>query len=251
MIDSHIHSDSRSDEDFNKMVNSGIDTAITCAYYPTNISKPDVLLNHFHRLQTTEIERCQKNGLKLYVAIGVHPRNIISNQNYILDQIPTLLKDKNTIAIGEIGLEKASSEEQDIFKKQVQMADEIGTNIIVHTPRKNKKKISKITKKILDENINPKQVIIEHITNEIISDFIDTQYHLGLTVQPEKLSPSDAVEIIKKYGSNRILLNSDSSFSPSDILAVAKTEHQLKLANIKEKDIINVTTENAKKFYKI
>jgi hypothetical protein len=74
---------------------------------------------------------------------------------------------------------------------------------------------------------------------------------LGLTVQPEKLSPSDAVEIIKKYGSNRILLNSDSSFSPSDILAVAKTEHQLKLANIKEKDILKVTTENAKKFYKI
>lgn len=251
MIDSHIHSDSRSVEDFKKMVNNGIDTAISCAYYPTNISTSDVLFDHFHSLQTTEIERCKKNGLKLYVAIGIHPRNIATKHENILKQIPQLLENKNTIAIGEIGLETATQEEQEIFKEQLKIADELKKNIIVHTPRKNKKDISKTTKKILDENINPKQVIIEHITNEIITDFIDTKYQLGLTVQPQKLSPKDVVQIIKEYGSDRMILNSDSSFSPSDVLSVAKTKHQLELANIKRKDILKVTTENAKKFYNI
>ena len=106
---------------------------------------------------------------------------------------------------------------------QIKLADDLEKNIFVHTPRKNKKNISKITKEILDENINPKQVIIEHINHNIITDFIDTQYQLGLTVQPEKLTPTDIVQIIKKYGSDRMILNSDSSFSPSDILALAKT----------------------------
>ena len=251
MIDSHIHSDARPDEDFKKMVNCGINTAITCAYYPTKISTSNVLLHHFHKLQTTEIERCEKNGLKLYVAIGIHPRNIAPNHKQVLEQIPQFLENKNTIAIGEIGLEIASQEEQEIFKKQITMADELGKNIIVHTPRKNKKNISKITKEILDENINPKQVIIEHINQDIITDFIDTPYKLGLTVQPEKLRPIDVVQIIKEYGTDKMILNSDSSSSPSDVLSIAKTKHQLELSNIKQKDIFKITTENAKKFYKI
>lgn len=251
MIDSHIHSDSRSIEDFKKMVQCRINTAISCAYYPTKITTSNVLLDHFNRLQTTEIERCQKSGLKLYVALGIHPRNIAPNYKQVLEQLPELLENKNTIAIGEIGLETASHIEQEIFKKQIKLAEELEKNIIVHTPRKNKKNISKITKEILEENINPKQVIIEHINYDILTDFIDTEYQLGLTVQPEKLSPQDVVQIIKEYGSTRMILNSDSSYSPSDILSVAKTEHQLKLANIKEKDILKVTTENAKKFYNI
>lgn len=251
MIDSHIHSDSRSFEDFEKMVISGIDKAITCAYDPLRMSTSDVVLDHFHRLQTTEIKRCLKNGLKLYVAIGIHPRSIPNNPKTVLKQLPQLLKDKNTIAIGEIGLERGSTLEQKIFKQQIELAKKLKKNIIVHTPRKNKKQISATIKQILDENINPKQVIIEHINHDIITDFIDTEYKLGLTVQPQKLSPNDAVQIIKEYGSKQIILNSDSSYAPSDILSVAKTKHQLKLANVKEKDIHKVTTENAEQFYKI
>ena len=37
MIDTHMHADSRSSEDFEKMFISGIDTAITCSYYPYKI----------------------------------------------------------------------------------------------------------------------------------------------------------------------------------------------------------------------
>ena len=37
MIDTHMHADSRSSEDFEKMFISGIDTAITCSFYPYKI----------------------------------------------------------------------------------------------------------------------------------------------------------------------------------------------------------------------
>lgn len=38
MIDTHMHGDSRSSEDFGEMYLSGIDTAITCAFYPYKLN---------------------------------------------------------------------------------------------------------------------------------------------------------------------------------------------------------------------
>ena len=50
MIDTHIHADARSGEDFNEMYLSGIDTAVTCAFYPYKIDNDTVLLNHLMRI---------------------------------------------------------------------------------------------------------------------------------------------------------------------------------------------------------
>jgi predicted metal-dependent TIM-barrel fold hydrolase len=37
MIDTHMHADSRSGEDFRDMYLAGLDTAITCSFYPYKI----------------------------------------------------------------------------------------------------------------------------------------------------------------------------------------------------------------------
>jgi hypothetical protein len=48
MIDTHMHADSRSSEDFEKMFIGGIDTAITCSYYPYKINdNPEILFIRF------------------------------------------------------------------------------------------------------------------------------------------------------------------------------------------------------------
>ena len=44
MIDTHMHGDSRSSEDFGEMYLSGIDTAITCAFYPYKLNNESTLL---------------------------------------------------------------------------------------------------------------------------------------------------------------------------------------------------------------
>ena len=49
LIDTHIHADARSSEDFEKMFISGIDTAITCAFYPYELMSEIVLLNHLEK----------------------------------------------------------------------------------------------------------------------------------------------------------------------------------------------------------
>ncbi|MDO8870082.1 MAG: TatD family hydrolase [Methanobacteriaceae archaeon] len=251
MIDAHIHADTRPYEDFEKMAISGIDKAITCAHDPLRMTTSEVVLDHFHRLVSNDVKRANENGLKLYVALGLHPRSISKNHEIIIQALPNLLQNNLMVAIGEIGLEKTSSEEINVFIEQLKIADDLKAKVIVHTPRTNKKEVTKTTKKIILENINPKLVIIDHIDFDIVNDLIDQDFTLGITVQPRKMAPQDAVNLLKEYGTDKFVLNSDISSSPSDPLSVPKTVHQMRLADFKEKDIAKVSEKNASAFFNI
>ncbi len=251
MIDAHIHADTRPYEDFEKMAISGIDKAITCAHDPLRMTTSEVVLDHFHRLVSDEVKRAGENGLKLYVALGLHPRSISKNYDLIIQALPNLLQNSLMVAIGEIGLETTSNEEINVFIEQLKIADDLKAKVIVHTPRTNKKEVTETTKKIILENIDPKLVIIDHVDFSIVDDLIDQNFTLGLTVQPRKMSPHDAVNLLKKYGTDKFVLNSDISSSPSDPLSVPKTVYQMRLADFKEKDIAKVSEKNASAFFNI
>ena len=76
MIDAHIHADTRPYEDFEIMAIAGVEKAVTCAHDPMRMSSSDVVLDHIHRIMENDTNRAAKNGLKLYSAIGIHPRSI-------------------------------------------------------------------------------------------------------------------------------------------------------------------------------
>jgi predicted metal-dependent TIM-barrel fold hydrolase len=251
LIDAHIHADTRPYEDFEKMVISGIDAAITCAHDPLRMTTAEVVLDHFHRLLNNDIKRASANGLKLFVALGVHPRSISQNYDMVIEHLPNLLQNDLMVAIGEIGLETTSKDEINVFSKQLELADDLKTKVIVHTPRTNKKEVTEATTEIILENINPKLVLIDHVDFEIVDNLIDHDFTLGLTVQPLKMSPSDAVKLLKKYGADRFVLNSDISSSPSDPISVPRTVHAMRMADFSDKDIKSVSEKNATNFFNL
>jgi predicted metal-dependent TIM-barrel fold hydrolase len=285
MIDSHVHADTRPYEDFEKMAVAGIETAVTCAHDPLKMSTSDVVFDHWHRILNNDVKRAAENGLKLYVALGIHPRGIpndfrkceaFENHRFsmcqiedlttfsnsqkspifedferALEKLPSFLENDSIVAIGEIGLEIASESEKNIFKAQLQLAESLKMKVIVHTPRGNKKEITGITTSIIEENINPKMVVIDHVDNTIVNDVIELEAMLGLTVQPRKMTPDEAVLIMDEYGFEKFALDSDMSSSPSDPLSVPKTVHRMKLAGFDEKDIRKVSNDNAAEFFGI
>lgn len=252
MIDTHMHADSRSSEDFDKMFISGIDTAITCSYYPYKLNNnPEVLINHFDRILNFEPKRAGEYGLDLKVALGIHPANAISNSESVFEKLEELIENKDIIAIGEIGLDENTSEEQKLFKKQLELADETKSKVIIHTPRKNKAEVLKSIKRIVLDSIDPKLVVIDHINKNTIEDVIDEKFTIGLTVQPQKMEVDEAVDIMDQYGFDKFLLNSDISNKPSDPLSVPRTVRTLKRLGYKEKDIEKVSHRNAEKFFNI
>ncbi len=251
MIDAHIHADTRPYEDFERMALTGITAAITCAHDPLRMSTAEVVLDHIDRIMTNDVERTAKNGLKLYSAIGIHPRSISPDFGGVLEKLPELLKQENVVAIGEIGLEKASELEKDVFIRQLQLAQELPMKVIVHTPRTNKREITKVTLSVIEENIDTSLVQIDHIDPSIIDLVTDFDGLLGLTVQPQKVTPDEAVIMLEEYGVGKFALDSDMSSSPSDPLSVPKTVHRMRLAGFSEADIKKVSSGNVAEFYGI
>lgn len=251
MIDTHMHADARSGEDFKEMYLAGIDCAITCSYYPYKIPNDTVLLNHLNRILELDTKRAREHGLDLRVALGIHPTNSNVNPEIIFENLYKWIESEQIIAIGEIGLEDLTDNEIEIFKQQLDIASETDSKVIIHTPRKNKLEVLRVILDILPQHIDENQAVIDHINPNVIEEVIDTGCMLGLTVQPQKMDKLEAISILDKYGFDKFLINSDISNKPSDPLSVPKTIRELKKQGYKQSEIEKVSHRNAKRFFKL
>lgn len=251
MIDTHIHADARSGEDFKEMYLAGIDSAITCSFYPYMIDSENILLNHLNRILEYDTKRASQYGLDLKVALGIHPTNAIDNVEMIYDELYKWIDEKQIVAIGEIGLEELTDTEIDVFKKQLDIADETDSKVIIHTPRKNKLEVLKVILDIVPQHMDENHAVIDHINQNVIEEVIDRNYMLGLTVQPQKLDVAGAIEILDEFGFDNFLLNSDMSNKPSDPLSVPKTIRELKRLGYKNSQIDKISHRNAQEYFRI
>ena len=246
-----MHADARSGEDFKEMYCAGIETAITCSYYPYKIPHEMILLNHLNRILELDTKRAKEHGLDLKVALGIHPTNSNINPDTIFESLYGWIESKQIVAIGEIGLEDLTDNEITIFKQQLDIARETDSKVIIHTPRKNKKEVLKVILDIIPQHIDESQAVIDHINPQVVGDVINTDCMLGLTVQPQKMDKFEAISILDEYGFDKFLLNSDISNKPSDPLSVPKTVDELTKQGYEKSEIEKVASANAQKFFKI
>jgi len=233
------------------MAVSGMDGALTCAHDPLEMTSSDVVMAHFRRLLTVDPERAARNGLKLYTALGIHPRAIPHDPERVIEKLPDLLRNPSVVAVGEVGLDSGSEIEKDVFKAQLRVADELGYPVIVHTPRRGKADVTPQIIDVIDGTIDESLVVIEHVNMEVLPELLETECMLGLTVQPEKLTPREAVEILREYGTERFVLNSDMSSAPSDPLSVPRTVQRMKMEGFSHSDIKRVSDENIRNLLRI
>ncbi|MGC1931090.1 MAG: hypothetical protein WA667_19145 [Candidatus Nitrosopolaris sp.] len=73
----------------------------------------------------------------------------------------------------------------------------------------------------------------------------------GLSVYPiTKLSPERAIKIIKKHGTEHIMIHSAADWGVSDPLSVALTAREMRKAGFSTSDIEKVTFYNAYEFFR-
>lgn len=246
-FDTHIHSEGRSVEDLTTMSREGIKAAITCAFYPIKPMYQETLIDLFRKLTDFEKYRGKKAGMDIYAAIGIHPRCIPPTYNKVLE----VMESMDSIAFGEIGLEDATSEEIEVFESQLKLAKKIDKPCIIHTPRNNKLEITKKTLEILEKIEFPESLaVIDHVSVETVEMVLKGSYTAGLTVQPGKLEENEVVSIVEKYDFENFVLNSDTGFSPSDMIAVVKTANIL-VERFDKKDVEKVAWDNGMEFFRI
>ncbi|CAJ35308.1 TatD family hydrolase [Methanocella arvoryzae] len=251
MIDTHVHLDTRPYEDFELMAIAGITDVITLAHDPMRMSSSIVFRDHFDRLEE-EKKRAGKQGIRVHTALGFHPRTRPADLEACENLLEEYLKKGCAIAIGETGLETRDPFEVRLFQMQIELAMKHSLPIIAHSPRSSKAQITREIINVLSTfSLDTDKIVIDHADADTVRLIVDRGYNAGLTVQPGKLSPAAAAEIVKKHDVSRLIINTDMSSSPTDVLGVPRTAHVMRLAGVDSVAIDAVCEKNARRVFGI
>lgn len=242
-----MHSIFRPTQFFEDYCSMGVETVISMAYYPVVPNHSETLEDLFRWLIELEPERLRKKGISGFCGIGIHPRSIPKHLNPgLYSKIDEYSQSPAVVCLGEIGLEKGSKEEVEVLEKQLDIAINRNLPVILHTPGKNKRDMTRKLIEILD-SVTLRKPVIDHVTLENIDLVLNTEYYIGLTVQLGKLSLEDFLQIIHKYGdnSNRFILNSDLGIDIAQDYIIPKAINQMIMEKIEEPKIEAISHKNA------
>ena len=227
-IDPHIHMYSRTTDDYENMALAGIQTIIEPSFWlGQERTSSKTLEDYWEYIISFERTRAAEFGIDHYCAISINPKEANNKEfaEHSLAVLENYLQRESVVALGEIGFDLISKQEEEIFKKQLLIADKLKIPIIIHTPHIDKLKGTKKTFEILEETqVEQTRIIVDHNTEDTIELSLSYDVFSGITVYPNtKLSPFRAVNIMKKFGTDRILINSSADWGISDPLSVPKT----------------------------
>lgn len=214
---------------------------------------------------TFETKRAKEFGIEHFVCISVNPKEAIERP-LALDAVDAMLKKgfldrERAVAVGELGYNLINDLEEEVFVKQIDIAAQKDMLMTIHLPHKNKQEGMKRIEKILlnnkDENkggskYKREKILVDHNVEETIGKTLELGMWAGLSVYPvTKLSPERAMKIIKKHGTERIMIHSAADWGISDPLSVPLVARDIgKSGEFSINDIEKVTFYNAYEYYK-
>jgi len=98
----------------------------------------------------------------------------------------------------------------------------------------------------IEHKLDPYTIIVDHNNEETVKEVLDRGFWAAFTIYPfTKMGNERMVEIVKQYGTERIMINSAADWGISDPLAVPKTAALMLAKGISKEAIELVTYRNA------
>lgn len=249
-FDPHVHMTSRTTDDYQAMADARVVALIEPAFW---LGQPrtglDSFRDYYSSLIGWERFRSSQFGIKHYCTIGLNSReaNNEALAEQVMEILPLFIYKEGVVGIGEIGFDDQTAAEEKYYRLQLELAKEAGLPVQIHTPHRDKKKGTQRSMDIaLEHGLDPYQIIIDHNNEETVKEVLDRGFFAAFTIYPfTKMGNERMVEIVKQYGSERIMVNSAADWGISDPLAVPKTAALMKLKGISDADIELVTYRNA------
>ncbi len=254
-IDPHVHMVSRTTDDYHQMAVAGCLAVGEPAFWPGfDRSSPQGFLDYFEQLTQVEPRRAQQFGIQHYTWICMNPKESenVSLSREVIQLIPRYLDSPNVIGVGEIGLNRVTRNEIQIFEEQIELALNHNQLIMVHTPHlEDKQKGTRIILDILKQNprVKPGSILIDHVEEHTVERVLNLGYWAGMTLYPfSKISIPRAVDIIERYSGESLMVNSGGDWGASDPLSVPKLGLEMRLRRLHPALIQKVTFMNALQF---
>ena len=253
-IDPHIHMSARTTDDYERMAAAGIVALIEPAFW---LGQPRTqvgsYIDYMSSLVGWERFRAAQFGIHHYCTIGLNSKeaNNEALAEQVLELLPRYLVKEGVVAVGEIGYDDQTPAEDKVYRAQLALALEFDMLVQVHTPHRDKKSGTIRSMDVAVEmGVKPEHVVIDHNNEETVEDVLDRGFWAAFTIYPNtKMGNERMVEVARKYGSNRIFIDSSADWGVSDPLAVPKTARLMLERGIAEKDVEAICYGNALKAF--
>lgn len=253
MIDTHAHLQDEKYENIDEIIkaskNNNI-TAIICASSDINTSVSAVNLSKEYDI--------------VYATIGIHPHEAKSFNEMATERLIELSKNKKVVAIGEIGLDyfynfSTKEQQKEAFLKQIDLAYNLKLPIVIHS-----REATGDLMEIIRANLQKlKFGVCIHCFNmsvEILKEINGYGFYISVGGIVTFKNASNIIEVVKNCDINKLMLETDCPYltpvpyrskinEPKYVSITAE-----KIADIKNmplEQIEQITTKNAKDFFKI
>lgn len=254
LFDPHIHMTSRTTDDYQAMSDAGINAIVEPAFW---VGQPrnhvGTFEDYFLSLLGWERFRASQFGIRHFCTMALNPKeaNNPAVADGVLALLPRYLEKDGVVAVGEIGYDDQTDAEDRIFRRQVELAREYQLPILIHTPHRDKKRGTERTIALVkDMGFPPELTLIDHNNEETLPLTLESGCWAGHSIYPQtKMDEGRMVTLVKKYGSDRIIVNSAADWGVSDPLKVPKTATALSQAGVSDADIETIVWHNPVRFF--
>lgn len=254
LFDPHIHMTSRTTADYEAMAKEGIVALVEPAFW---VGQPRTHVgtfeDYFLSLLGWERFRASQFGIAHFCTLALNPKE--ANNPVVapgvLELLPRYLEKDGVVAIGEIGFDDQTDAEEKYFAAQIDLAMTFDLPVLIHTPHRDKKRGTERSLALVREaGIPEERVLIDHNTEETLPLVLNTGCWAGHSIYPQsKMDEPRMVALVKRYGGERILINSAADWGVSDPLKVPKTAQAMKEAGIDGGTIRTIVWENPLAFF--
>lgn len=258
LFEPHIHMYSRTTDDYDAMSRAGIEVIVQPSFW---LGSPRTSVGSFQdyweHMITFETARAKDYGIEHFACISVNPKEA-AERPLALDAVEAMkeyLDRERVVAVGELGYNFINDLEEEVFVRQLDIASEKDMLATVHLPHNNKpegmRRIERIVSSKKGKKYRRNKILVDHNVEETIERTLKLGMWAGLSVYPvTKLSPERAIGIIKKYGTERIMVHSAADWGPSDPLSVPLVAREMRKAGFSANEIEAVTFYNAYEFFR-
>ncbi|MFF8942985.1 TatD family hydrolase [Streptomyces sp. NPDC014864] len=253
IFDPHIHMTSRTTDDYEAMHSAGVRALVEPAFW---LGQPRTsvgsFLDYFDSLIGWEPFRAAQFGVRHHCTIALNPKEANDPRcAEVLRHLPRYLLKDGVVAVGEIGYDSMTPEEDEAFAAQLQLALTHGLPALVHTPHRDKAAGVERTLAVVKESgIAPERVVVDHLNEVTVRQVVDSGCWMGFSIYPDtKMDERRMVAVLREYGTDRMLVNSAADWGRSDPLKTRKTGDAMLAAGFSTDDVDKILWRNPVSFY--
>ena len=195
----------------------------------------------------------------VYATVGLHPENVEEFESF--DFIYELVKNPKVVAIGEIGLDYHwggdKEKQKELFVKQIEIANELGKPVVIHS-RDADMDMLEILKNHKIEN-----GFVMHCfssSTEILKEVLKLGAYVSIAGPVTFKNARSLIDVAKLVPDDKLLIETDAPYLTPEPFRGKRNEAAYvvhtaqKIADLREvslEKIAEITTENAKRFYRI